>query len=152
MNGIPKSTSEAASENSNAEAGQKGSQETVKEALIMNNFGKILITICGVQMAAIVFGSLMIWGFVQKIPDELSDQHDAIIRIEVAQSTHGTRIQNNETSQREASIERKAMTKAITMMAGDVKHLASEVSKSNAKVDLNNRYWMEYKSGALTAP
>ena len=101
-------------------------------------------------MAAICLGSVMVWNFVQKIPESISQNHDALIEMRVEQRIDRRDIKENKEGQSEASIERKAMVKAITMMAGDLKHLSETVeSKSDGfdkKLDRIGDYWRDFNA------
>ena len=85
------------------------------------------------------------WGFVQKIPESLSEQHDSIIRLKSGMTVNTVNIDKNSDGQREASIERKAMAKAVQMLSGDVKHLTKAVEDQSGKIDTLGGFWMEYK-------
>ena len=105
---------------------------------------KIIISICGVLLATIIFLAALCWSFIVKIPEDVQANHDAAIVSTIERRANRIAVAEIAARQIAAEVNTKALEKAMTMLSGDVKHLTKTVEAQNAKLDASGQYWHQY--------
>ena len=122
---------------------QDGTQKGIEAREMMDNFSKTLLSICGVQTVALIIMALFAWSFVSKLPEEISENHDAILTGKVMLEVQGSLMSDNAKNNQIMSVDMKAMEKAITILSGEVKALTTDLKTSNKQINDKLDYAVE---------